>query len=198
MYYLNSTDTEVSFDTKFRKNDGSAMDVTHNGDTASTHKVTIPARGVGTIIAADSGSLTQGWAGMDLPDGVSGFTLLRLSAPNTPDLETQIAVVKAADLQKTVVVFDDTSINTQLVVANTAGSEAAVSMTVRDDKGATVGTSNFKLAAGAKAVFLLKDRVADAAGKRGSVELSGGVAAAGIRFGGTALVATEAVTEIEK
>ena len=197
LYFVNSTDAEVSFDAKFRKNDSTAMDVTHNGETASTHKVTIAARGLGTIIAADSGSLSQGTGGFDLPDGVTGFNLLKLSAQNTPDLELQIPVVKAADLAKTVVVFDDTKSDTQLAVANAGGAEASVTMTVRDEKGATVGTSSFKLAVGGKAVFTLKDRVADAAGKRGTVELSGGVAAVNIRFGGTSLVATEALSEIQ-
>lgn len=199
LYFVNNTDAEVSFDAKFRRNDGTAMDVTHNGETASSHKVTIAARGLGTIAAANAGSLSQGSVGFDLPNGITGFNALRLSAQNTPDQELQIPIVKVADLAKTTVVFDDSKGDTQLAVANVSSAEAAVTMIVRDEKGATVGAaSNFKLAAGGKAVFSIKDRVADAAGKRGTIELSGGVAAVNIRFGGTALVATEAISELEQ
>ncbi len=200
LYFVNNTDAEVSFDAKFRKNDGTAMDITPEGGTAgATQKVTIAARGLGTITAANNGSLAQGSVGFDLPEGVTGFTALRLSAPNTPDQELQIPIVKAADLTKTVVVFDDTKADSQLAVANATAAEATVTMTVRDDKGATVGAaSTFKLAAGAKAVFSIKDRVADAAGKRGTIELSSGISAVNIRFGGTALVATEAISELEQ
>ena len=200
LYFVNNTDAEVSFDTKFRKNDGTAMDIAPDGGTAgATQKVTIAARGLGTIIAPDSGSLAQGSVGVDLPDGVTGFAALRLSAPNTPDQELQIPIVKAADLTKTVLVFDDTKADSQLAVANATAAEATVTMTVRDDKGAAIGAaSTFKLAAGAKAVFSIKDRVADAAGKRGTIELSSGISAVNIRFGGTALVATEAISELEQ
>jgi hypothetical protein len=200
LYFVNNTDAEVSFDARFRKNDGTAMDVTPDGGTAgSTQKVTIPGRGLGFMTLPDSGSLAQGSLGVDLPDGVTGFAALRLSAQNMPDQELQIPIARTADLTRTVVVFDDTKSDTQLAVANPGGAEASITLTVRDEKGATVGSAaSFRLAAGAKAVFLIKDRVADAAGKRGTIELTGGVSAVNIRFGGSALVATEAISELEQ
>lgn len=200
LYFVNNTDAEVSFDARFRRNDGTPLEFTPDGGTAgATQKLTIPARGLGTIAAVDAGSLTQGSVGFDLPDGVTGYNLLRLSAQNTPDLEVQVPIVKAADLTRTVLVFDDTKADSQLTVANATASETTVTMTVRGENGATLGTaSTFRLAAGAKAVFSIKDRVADAAGKRGTIELSGGVAAVNTRFGGTALVATEALSELEQ
>lgn len=200
LYFINNTDAEVSFDARFRKNDGTPLEFTPDGGAAgATQKLTIPARGLGTIAAADAGSLTQGSVGFDLPDGVTGYNLLRLSAPNTPDLEVQIPIVKAADLTRTVLVFDDTKADSQLSVANATAAETTVTMTVRDESGKALGAaSTFRLAAGAKAVFSIKDRVADAAGKRGTIELSGGVAAVNTRFGGSALVATEAISELEQ
>jgi hypothetical protein len=194
LYFVNNTDAEVSFDAKFLKNDGTSLDV--NG--AAVQKVTIPAKGLGSILTSGDGGLTQGSVGVDLPDGVTGFNLLKLATQNQPDQELVVPISKTNEQQKVVLVFDDTVINTQLAVHNPGTAEATITMTVRDDKGATVGTSELKLAAGRRAVVVLKDRVADAAGKRGTVELStgsGAVSATTIRFGGTALVATEALNE---
>jgi hypothetical protein len=194
LYFVNNTDAEVSFDAKFLKNDGTSLDV--NG--AAVQKVTIPAKGLGSILTSGDGGLTQGSVGVDLPDGVTGFNLLKLATQNQPDQELVVPISKTNEQQKVVLVFDDTVINTQLAVHNPGSAEATITMTVRDDKGATVGTSELKLAPGRRAVVVLKDRVADAAGKRGTVELStgsGAVSATTIRFGGTALVATEALNE---
>jgi hypothetical protein len=125
---------------------------------------------------------------------------LRLSAQNTPDQEMQIPIMRVADLARTVVVFDDTKGDTLLAVTNPTGAEVNTSMVLRDERGVTgvVVNSAIRLAPGARAVFQIKDRAADAVGKRGTIELTGGVAAVNIRFGGTALVATEAIAEVEQ
>jgi hypothetical protein len=192
LYFTNSTDAEVTFDAAFFRNNGSALEV----GGAAIQSVKIPARGLAVINAPNEGALTQGWAGFNLPDGVTGFNRLRQITENQADRELIIPITKTNEQQKTLVVFDDTVINTQLVVANPGSAEATITATVRDDQGATIGTSEFKLAAGAKVVVLLKDRVADAAGKRGTIELTtstSAVSALAIRFDGTALVATEAL-----
>ncbi len=195
LYFVNGTDAGVSFDVNFRKNDGTALDPNGSG---STQKLAIPARGLGSIGSSADGGVTQGSASFDLPDGVTGFNLLKLSTQNQPDQELAIPIAKTSDQTKTLVVFDDTVINTVLCVSNPSASDGVITMNVRDETGASIGASDLNLAAGAKAVVQLKDRVAAASGKRGTVELSangGSVAALAIRFGGTALVSTEALKE---
>lgn len=193
LYFVNGSDSEVSFDVNLRKNDGTALDLNGAG---ATQKVTIAARGLGVISAGADGALAQGSASFDLPDTVTGQVLVKLATQNQPDQEVVLPVSRTADQRTAVQVFDDTVINSLVSVLNPSGSEANITMTVRDDKGATVGTSELKLAAGARVVFPLKDRVADAGGKRGTLSFSastGAVSAAVIRFGGASLVASEAL-----
>ncbi len=194
LYFVNGTDADVSFDVNFKKNDGTAFDPNGSG---ATQKLAITARGLGVVALGADGALTQGSASFDLPDGVTGFSLMKLSAQNTPDQELMVPIAKTTDQKQVVAVFDDTVINSLVAISNPSGAAGTVTMTVRDDKGATVGSSDIKLAAGARAVFQLKDRVADAAGKRGTLSFStsdGAVSATVIRFGGSALIATEALT----
>lgn len=193
LYFVNGTDAEVSFDVNFKKNDGTSLDPNGSG---ATQKVTISSRGLGVVALGADGSLTQGSASFDLPDGVTGSSLMKLSTQNAPDQELMVPIAKTTDQKQVVAVFDDTVINSLVAVSNPSGAAATITMTVRDDTGATVGSSDLKLAAGARAVFQLKDRVADAAGKRGTLSFStsdGAVDATVLRFGGSALVATEAL-----
>lgn len=193
LYFVNGTDAEVSFDVNFKKNDGTAFDPNGSG---ATQKMTIASRGLGVVALGADGALTQGSASFDLPDGLTGFSLMKLTAQNQPDQELMVPISKTTDQKSVVAVFDDTVINSLVAVSNPSGAAATISMTVRDDQGATVGSSDIKLAAGARAVFQLKDRVADAAGKRGTLSFStsdGAVSATVIRFGGSALIATEAL-----
>ena len=81
-----------------------------------------------------------------------------------------------------------------MALANVTNQATNVPVTVRDDSGTSLGTSNISLAANGHTSFVLPDAYAFAAGKRGTVEFdtpnAGQISALGLRATAAGAVTT--------
>lgn len=186
VYLVNSTDKSASVPLSFYGADGAELTAASAGGTKAT--VTVAAKGAGFVEFNDGVPLTQGWVLAQVPDGVTGYAVLRRTLDGTPDQEMTVPLQSSTATVATLA-FDERQLDTRLVVVNPSASELAVKIAVRDDAGAEVGVSTLTLGARKREAFLLRDRAELAAvlDKRGTVEVSvssGAVSVLGLRYKG--------------
>lgn len=194
IYLHNSSTATAAVTVSFFGNDGSPLSVGALGGATSTANV--PAGGITFLEAPNSGDLQQGWARIDLPEGVTGYGVLRRSAEGRADLETVVTLAGASSA-KSSLIFDDSGLTTSIAAVNPTDSAVTVTATAKSDSGTTLGTATFDLPAKGRAAFPLRDRIAEANGQRGTVEFSvpsGAVSIHGLRSNGEAFT-TIPVTE---
>ena len=97
--YLHNTGASATpVNVSFFGNDGTPLNVPSLGGTATTANV--PAGGVALLEAPNNGALQQGWAKIDLPDGVIGYGVFRQSVAGRADQEAVVPFSDAASFQR--------------------------------------------------------------------------------------------------
>jgi Reeler domain len=192
IYLLNPNDSPANATLIFHGADGQPLDVPGAG---ATKTLALAPKGTGFVEVADGGPLTRGWVEVQLPDGVTGYCLLRQTVESR--IYETVVPLAASSSREAVMLFDETSAATQVAVVNLGSDDILLTITARDTDGATIGASTAPLAAKnalAGPVNLLPGLEA-IPGKRGSLALSatGPVSVSLIRVNGEAIAALPVV-----
>jgi hypothetical protein len=137
--------------------------------TASTVSQTIAAGATLVVLTqgGSTGASVVGSAQLTTTGNVGGFAIFRYN----PTGQEAAVPLETGNASAYVLAFDDTNgLATGVALANVTNQATNVPVTVRDDSGTTLGTSNISLAANGHTSFVLPDAYAFAAGKRGTVE----------------------------
>lgn len=159
--------------------------LTVNGSSEAT--LSVPGKGTATIRAADVGPLTQGWALVDLPDGVSAGGVFQQVVAGRPDQEAAVLLVKANSTEARFSYDQTGPYNTGVVIVNTSGAAADVTLRFRDESGAEVASGTRNVGARSKIAISVRNDAAlsGALGRRGlaEIQVSGStVAVLALRF----------------
>jgi len=187
LYFTNTGASAVSVPVNFVADNGTSLNVPSVG-TSTT--VNLAARGTAIIEAPNVGPLNQGYVSLSLPGGVTGYGVFRQSVPGSGDQEAVVPLSGASSTTSTLI-WDDTNFTTAVAIVNPSSLNTMVTIVVRDESGATIGTSALSLAAKSKTAAALRDLpgLGAMAGKRGSADFTvafGNVAVLGLRFSGAA------------
>jgi hypothetical protein len=196
IYLHNTGASAAAVNISFFDNGGAPLDVANLGGPTTTANV--PAGGTTLLETLEGGALQQGWAKLDLPNGVIGYGLFR---QRVPDRAPQEAVVPfaTADSAKSTLIFDDAGLTTAIALANPTASAVNVTARAKSNTGTVLGTSTVSLLARGKTAFTLATNIPAVAGQRGSVEFSvpsGANSVLGLRFGGEAFTSIPAAESI--
>jgi hypothetical protein len=142
-----------------------------NSTATSSSASTSIAAGASYIVVLQDGaaSATTGSAVLTTAGNVGGFAIFRYN-PTGQEAVVPLETVNAASY---VLAFDNTgTLSTGLAIANVAAQAADVSVLIRDDTGAQIGTGSINLAAQGHTSFMLTDATQGfpaTAGKRGTI-----------------------------
>lgn len=192
IYLHNTGTTPAAVNLSFYNNDGTPLNVPSLG--GATALANVAPGGVALIEAPNSGPLQQGWAKVELPDGVIGYGVFRQSVSGRADQEAVVPLA-GSNSPRSTLIFDDAGLTTAVAVANPTESDVTVTATAKSNSGAALGTSSINLPARGKSAFNLAGNLPGVAGQRGSVEFgvpSGAVSVLGLRFGGEAFTSVPA------
>lgn len=196
LYFHNTTGGPVSVKNSFFGQDGAPIVVPDAGGTSKT--LDIAPSGTALFEASNTGSLTQGWVKVELPDGVTGYAIFRQSVQGRADQEAVVPLTRTSASSSTLI-WDDTGFTTAVAVANPEANAATVHVEVFDAGGASLGSSDLDVPANGKTAVVLHDLpgLSGMAGHRGLAKFtvaSGGLSVLGLRFGGEAFtsIPTEA------
>ena len=186
IYLHNPNDTAASATVNFRGVEGQPLDVPGVG---ANKTIALAPKGTGFVEVVDGGPLTRGWAELQLPEGVTGYGLLRQTVESR-NYETVVALAGSSS-KEAVMIFDETNFVTQAAVVNPGSAETMLTITARDTEGATIGTSSVPLAAKGmlSGPVNLLPGLESIPGKRGSLTVSatGPVSVSLIRVNGEAI-----------
>lgn len=190
LYLYNTSDAAAKAFVFFTGNDGTPMSGVPGGAAPT---VDLAAHGSAVIAAPAGGALTEGYASLALPDGVSGYVVLTKSPPDQPAIET-VLNFSAPGVKSSTLAWDDTTLTTQLSLSNPGSENTTVRLTLADPGGQAVASSSIALPAKTKLEVNLKDipEFTAATGNRGTVLLtvdSGSFSVAGFRVGTTSFSA---------
>jgi hypothetical protein len=193
LYFYNSTSTTQGFTINYYANDGTPLNVTGQGTSTP---VTAGANGAVRIEYPNSGALTQGYATVTLPPGVTGYGVFRQSVTGIQDQEAVVPLVNAAST-RAVLTFDDTNFTTAAAIVNTSSVATTVTVTVTGINGAALGTATIALPAKGKTAVALRSLtgLSGIAGTRGTATFTvsaGNVSVLGLRFYGSAFTSIPA------
>ena len=165
---VNTGTTQAQAHLDFFGDNGSALSLPTGSQAATSVDQAIGA-GASLILPLQSTqALVEGWSQLLSSGGVSGMATF-LDGSSGQQLATPVETRNAASY---IVPFDDTTGSwSGLAVANVSASAAGVPVVIRDDAGASLGSDTIQLAARGHTAFMLTDRYAAAAGRRGTVEL---------------------------
>jgi len=189
LYLFNTGSADASVKVAFTADDGAVLASAPGG---GSQELVLKARGSARLELQD-GPLTQGYASVVMPEGVTGYAILRQTPPDQGPRETYVPL-SAGNVQTSTLAWDDTSLTTLVAIANPGAEEAAVTVALRDPDGQPVASSNIAVPAKGRVEFTLKDRpeFTMVTGNRGTVEISvttGNIAVAAFRFGPQSLTA---------
>jgi hypothetical protein len=188
LYFTNAGGNPVSFPVNFISDAGTPLTLFSIGGSSTT--VSLSGRGTAVIEALNSGDLSQGYALVQLPGGVSGYGVFRQSVAGRPDQEAVVPLVGAFTTTSTMI-YDDTSSTTTFALANLSSSPISVTITARNNSGQTIGSTVVPVIPNGKYANTLKSLpgLGGVTGSRGSVDFqtnTGNIAVLGLRFGGVA------------
>ncbi|MBI5282676.1 MAG: hypothetical protein HY858_13410 [Candidatus Solibacter usitatus] len=195
--YLHNTNAGgASVPIDFYASDGTPMTVPGLGGSSTT--VSLAGKSSAMVEAPNLGPLTQGWAKLEVPEGVIGYGVFRQSVQGNNDQEGTAAFSGIWSALNTIV-FDDNGFDTAVALLNPNNYDVPVTITARDDQGNTLGAAAITVKAGGREAFVLKSRpeFTTIQGKRGSVDFAasvGSIAVLGLRFKGpsfTSILAAE-------
>ena len=193
-FTLVNTGSAAAANLSFFGDSGSAVSLplsfpqTSTASTGNNVSQSIPAGGSLIVVVTDPGgaTTTSGSAVVTTTGNVGGFAVFRYN----PTGQEAVVPMEAVNAPSYILVFDNTgSLTTGLAIANVAALEASVSVIIRNDAGAQIGTGSIRLPAHGHTSFMLTDTSsggwAVTAGVRGTVEFvtpSGGqIAPLGLR-----------------
>ncbi len=187
LYFTNQTANLVQFPISFIGDDGNALTLPAVG--APTVLVSVPPQGTAVLAVPNQGTLAQGYASVALPPGVTGYGVIRQTAPGKPDEEAVIPF-SASSSTHSIIAFDDTASITAVAIVNPSAVQTTVTVTARDLNGSRIGTATITLAPQAKTEAVLRNLpgLSGIAGARGSIDFSvanGNVAVLALRFDGS-------------
>lgn len=181
--FANTRDAAATVRVNFLNDSGAPLNV--NGQSA--HTLNLAGKASASIRADDSGPTTQGWALIDLPDGVTGNAVFRQRVSGRPDQEVAV-LLSRANATEARFIYDQTgSLNTGMAIVNTSSAAAQVTIRFRDESGAAAATVTRSVPARSKVAISVRDDAAfaGALNKKGlaEVEVSGAtVAVLALRF----------------
>jgi hypothetical protein len=179
LYFTNTNAVPVSVAVNFIGDDGNRLSLPVGASTF----VNLAAHGTGGIVTPSLGPLIQGYASVTLPAGVLGYGLF-----HRYDSGGQTAVpLSAASTTTSTLAWDDTVSDTAVAIVNPSDVATTVSILLRDESGATIGTSSVFLPARNKTAVVMHSLpgFSTMTGNRGSADFtvaSGNVAVLGLRF----------------
>ncbi len=128
-----------------------------------------------TATEAGCGSAVVGSAELGTANGIGGFAMYRFNASGQ-----EAAVPVETRSGSNLLAFDNTGgVSTGVALTSTAAQPSTVTVTIRDDTGASLGSATLALAARGHASFMLTDRYPVTAARRGTVQFD---APAGVRI----------------
>jgi hypothetical protein len=174
-----------------------AFPQTGASSTASTVNETIAGGTSLIIVANDPANADVGWAQLTTAGSIDGFAIFQY----TPTGQEAVVPLEPRDAASYLLAFDNTNgLSTGVALANISAQQATVSVTLRDDTGAVIGTNSIVLPAYAHTSFTLTDNYAATANKRGTVEFdsaaAGQISVLGLRAAPTGTGSAFAVTTI--
>jgi len=188
MYFTNANSYSVSFTVNFTLDGGTAMNIPGVG---SSQQVNLAPHSTTIIEALNQGSLVQGYATFTLPVGVNGYGVFRQTVPGINDQEAVVNFVSAA-ATGAILTWDDTAYTTAVAIANPSAAPTTVTITVSDNNGNQIGSTQVALGAFSKTENVLAafPGLGGMANLRGTALFTvdnGNVAVLGLRFNGSAL-----------
>lgn len=165
--FSNTRSTAASVKVNFLTDDGNAMNVGGN----SSRTIDLAAKGTAQVSADDSGALTQGWALIDLPDGVAASGVFRQRVQDRPDQEAAVLLSKSTSTEARFS-YDEAipGLTTVMAIVNTSSASASVTIRIYDEGGTVIQTLNRTVGARSKVTLVLPTEVPAAEGKRGMAE----------------------------
>jgi hypothetical protein len=154
--------------------------------TASTTSQTIAAGATLVVLTegTNAGASVVGSAQLTSGGNVSGFAIFRYN----PTGQEAVVPLETRNASGYVLAFDNTNgLATGVALANISNRAANVPVVLRDDAGASLGAATLNVAARGHTSFVLTERYAFAAGKRGTVEFD---TPAGVQISALGLRAT--------
>lgn len=181
--FSNTRDVPSTVRVNFFSSDGAPMPV--NGDPSRV--LQIPPKATASIRADDTGPLTQGWALIDVPDGVTGNAVFRQRVSGRIDQEAVVLLSRTDSKLERFIYDQSPGTNTALVLLNTAAIEALVTIRIRADNGALAATLNRTLPPRNRTTidFRSEPALASIQGRRGLAEFEVGgasIAVLALRF----------------
>ena len=182
IYFNNRTGDPLSANVFFFDGSGQPLPVPAVGSSSTT--VSLPPLGSAIIEAPNSGPLQQGWARVDVPDGIVGYGVFRFSAPGV--LSEGVSPF-ATSTNFNSLVFDETAYVTGVAFANPSSVVASINIRALNAAGQVIGTATQTLGPNARTAITLRTvpGLESVAGQRGAVEFSattGAVSVLGLRF----------------
>jgi hypothetical protein len=184
--FSNTKDLAAIVRVNFFGADGSPMPV--NGD--ASRMITLPPKATASIRADDTGPLTQGWALIDMPDGVTGNAVFRQRVSGRIDQEAVVMLSRTDSKLERFIYDQSPGTNTALVLLNTSTIDALVTIRIRAESGALAATLNRTLAPRTRTTidFRSEPSLASVQGRRGLAEFEVGgasIAVLALRFDDT-------------
>lgn len=179
LIFTNTTAVPVSFVVNFIGDDGNPLSITIGASTL----VNLAAHGTAEILTPSFGPLIQGYVSVTLPAGVLGYGRF-----HRYDSGAQTAApFSATSTTTSTLAWDDTVSETAVAIVNPGDVATTVSILVRDERGAAIGTSSVSLPPRNKIALVMDNLPGLRAmtGNYGSADFtvaSGNVAVLGLRF----------------
>lgn len=183
---VNLDTVPADYTVRFWRQDGVALQVPLNtGGALDTIQGTIPVGGTRVIeTLGGTTALVQGWAQLTTTRNVNGLAVFRQRVDGRPDQEA--AVTLTTPTTKFAMPFDNTTdFVTSMALVNTSATlGSTVTVVIRDESGAQIGSDVISLGGRAYLPFALTSRFASTLGRRGTVEFSSTslITGLGLRF----------------
>jgi hypothetical protein len=198
LYFTNATGTAASFAVNFVGDNGTPLTVHALGGPVA--QVSLPPHGTTILEAPNAGSFQEGYAQFRLPAGVYGYGVFRQSVPGRDDQEA-VVPLSSAGATSNLLTWDETNFVTAVAIVNPSAIAETVTVTLLDQNGTTIGTSQFSLPPGGKTESTLRSLpgLSGMIGNRGTAQFSvsaGSVAVLGLRFSGAAFTSVPTTTSV--
>lgn len=170
--FANQRDAPATIRVNFYNAEGSPMPVNGNPSQA----LNLAGRSTATIRADDTGPLTQGWALIDMPEGVTGNAVFRQRVPGRADQEA-VVMLSRTDSSSERFIYDQTpGTGTSLVLLNTSNTVGIITLRARLENGTLAPTVSRTLQPRTRTSidFRTEPALAMVQGHRGLVEVDTG------------------------
>lgn len=180
LIFSNTGSAAAEVKVNFFGDDGNPMNVNGN----ASQSLNLAAKGTAQIQATDAGALTQGWALVDLPDGVVASGIFRQRVPGK-DQEAAVLLSRSNSTEARFTYDQTGPYNTGMSMVNPTASAAEAVIRIHDEAGAVVQTITRNIPARGKVSLSFRTDAASSNGKRGlaEVEVNGAaIAVLALRF----------------